>query len=190
MRGMTSPQIAAVTGETVRRALAIAIEFDSGTTRIVTAPYDIDIDGDTFVGGLAAEISSVEETADISAATMTGVLSGIPNDAIAIAMTEPFQGRPATVWLVPFDEDWAPIDPIVIFRGRVDQMEIEMGDTARVSVTLSNRLLDWDRARVKRYSHEEQLQRHSGDVGLQYAASMVNKEVIWPGRGWFRKHPG
>jgi len=181
-RGLTSGQIIAVTAENVRRVFALSMEFDGGTSRIVTAPHDIVIDGDTFTGGLLAEISGVEESAELSASTLTGVLSGIPTDAITIALSEPYQGRRATLWLVPMDDDWQPIDPIVVFQGRMDQMEIELGDTARVTLTMSNRLVDWERARVLRYSHEEQLQRHPGDVGLQYAAAMETKEVTWPNR--------
>jgi len=181
-RGLTSGQITAVTAENVRRVYALAMEFDSGTSRIVTAPHDIVIDGNTFTGGLLAEMSSAEESAELSASTLTGVLSGIPTDAIAIALDEPYQGRRATFWLVPMDDNWASTDPIVVFQGRMDQMEIELGDTARVTLTMSNRLVDWERPRIIRYSHEEQLQRHPGDVGLQYAAAMETKEVTWPNR--------
>lgn len=182
-RGITSEQIAAVTAENVRRVFALAMEFDSGTSRIVTAPHDILIDENTFTGGKLVEISPIEETVELSASTMTGTLSGIPTDAISIALTEAYQGRQATLWMVLMDQYWQQsIDPIVIFQGRMDQMEIELGDTARVTLTMSNRLVDWERPRVLRYSHEEQLQRHPGDVGLQYAAAMETKEVTWPNR--------
>lgn len=118
------------------------------------------------------------------------MLSGIPRDAIATALAESYQNRPATVWLVLFDDDWAPIDPVVIFRGRIDQMIIELGATARVTVTLSSRLLDWERPRLKRYSDEEQQRDHTGDVGLQYASAVETFDITWPNKEWFRNHPG
>lgn len=189
-RGLTTAQVNALTDEAVRRALAIALEFDGGTSRVTTAPHDITLDGETFVGGLLAEISAPEEVSELGATSMTAVLAGIPRDAIATALAESFQNRPATVWLVLFDANWAPIDPVVIFRGRIDQMVIELGQTAKVTVTLSSRLLDWERPRIKRYSDEEQQAEHAGDVGLQYASAVETFEITWPAKEWFRSHPG
>jgi len=182
MRGLTSGQIAAVTGEVVRRVFAIEMGFDSGTSRIVTAPYDIVIDGNTFIGGKAAALSGIEEVSEMQASTMTGELSGIPIDAISIALDEPFQGRPVTVWMVPLDADWAPIDPIVLFRGLIDQMEVEIGDTAKVVARFVNRLASWELPRIQRYSDEEQQQAYPGDFFFQHAAAIENREVTWPNR--------
>lgn len=182
MRGLTSEQITAVTGEAVRRVFAIEMGFDSGTSRIVTAPYDIVIDGNTFIGGKAAALSGIEEVSEMQASTMTGELSGIPVDAISIALDEPFQGRPVTVWMVPMDADWAPIDPVLLFRGLIDQMEVEIGDTAKVVCRFVNRLASWELPRIQRYSDEEQQQAHPGDFFFQHAAAMESREVTWPNR--------
>lgn len=199
MRGMTSAQIAALTAGVVNRVLAIEMEFDSGTSRIVTAPYDIEIEGNTFVGGLLASISNIEEVSEMQASTMTGELSGIPSDAIAVALSEEFQGRRVTVWFVPMDQDnsqiafdsdyvgdtqqaWDPIAPFILFRGLIDQMEIELGDTAKVVARFINRLASWEQPRIQRYSDEEQQQQYPGDLFFQYAAAMENKEVTWPNR--------
>lgn len=188
-RGLTTAQINALTAETVRRAFAVELEFDSGTSRIVTAPHDIVLDGNTFIGGTIAGISEIEESAELGASSISAVLAGIPRDAITLALNEPFQNRPATVWLVVFDDAWVPLDPIVLFRGRIDEMVIDLGATARVSVTLSNRLVDWERPNLRRYSDEEQQARHAGDFGFQYAAAMATKEITWPSKEWFRHHP-
>lgn len=182
MRGLTSEQITAVTAETVRRAFAIAMEFDSGTSRIVTAPYDIVLDGETFVGGKLAAISGIEEASELQASSMTGELSGIPTDIISVALDEPFQGRRVTVWFVPMDEDWAPIDPFILFRGLIDQMEVEIGETAKVVARFINRLATWEMPRIQRYSDEEHQQAHPGDLFFQHAAAMENREVTWPNR--------
>lgn len=188
-RGLTTAQLAAIADESVRRAFAVELEFDSGFSRVVTAPYDIEIDGDTYTGGLMAGVSDVEEASELGAVSMTVALAGIPRDAINIALDEPFQNRPATVWLVLFDTAWAPIDPILLFRGRIDQMAIDLGATAKVTLSLSSRLLDWERARGGRYSDEEQQAAYPNDFGLQAAAAMATKELTWPSRDWFRNHP-
>lgn len=190
-RGMTTAAINAVLAEAAYRTVAAELVFDSAPVRIVGAPYSITIDGHEFLGvGLLGKIGVAEEGADLQAYSMTLELSGIPRDAIAAALTEPYQGRPATVWDVPMDEDFQPVaDPVIIFRGRMDMMTVDIGAMANVSMTLLNRLADWDRPRMLRYSDVEQQRLHPGDLGLQYAAAMENKEIVWPARGWFQKHP-
>lgn len=190
-RGMTTAAIAAVMGEAAYRTVAAELVFDLAPVRITGAPYAISIAGNEFVGvGLLGKISTAEEAADLQSYRMTLQLSGIPRDAIALALTEPYQGRRATVWDVPMTAAFVPVaDPVIIFRGRMDVMQIEIGDTASVTLSLLNRLGDWDRARMLRYSDEEQQRVHPGDFGLQYAAAMENKEIIWPSRAWFKNHP-
>lgn len=191
-RGMTTDVINRVTSETPRRVLAIELDFDSGVSRITTAPFDVTFDGDTYVGvGIAGRVSAVEESGELAAYSLSMELSGIPRDAIALALTEPYQNRPATVWEVVLDDDDQPIDgPIIAFRGLMDIMTVDFGDTATVTLQCTNRLADWERPKITRYSDEDQQRLHPGDVGCQYAAAMENREVVWPAKAWFRNHAG
>ena len=190
-RGMTTAAINAVLSETAFRTVAAELVFDSAPVRITGAPYSIWIGSNEFVGlGLLGKIGAVEEGADLQSYRMTIQLSGIPRDSVALALTEPYQGRRATVWDVPMTADFVPVaDPVIIFRGRMDVMQVELGDTATVTLSLLNRLGDWERPRMARYSDEEQQRVHPGDLGFQYAAAMESKEIVWPSRGWFRKNP-
>jgi len=189
-RGLTSEQLAAVAEEVVRCAYLITLTLDSGTTRVTTAPADVTIDGNTWLGGKAVEVSGIDEASDTSAAQITAALSGIPTDMIMTVLSEPLQNRRAEVSLVLFDADWVPLDPIVLFRGRIDQSEITLGSTARVALTITNHLADWSRAKLRRFSDEEHQARHAGDLGFQTAAAMATREIVWPNKTWFRNHPG
>lgn len=190
-RGMTTAAILAVTAEAAFRTVAVELLFDGGPVRLTGSPLNVRIDDSDFLGvGAMGKISTAEEASDLQSYSMTLVLSGIPRDSIALALTEPYQGRSATVWDVPMTADFVPVlDPVIIFRGRMDQMQIDLGDSASVTVTLLNRLADWERARVLRYSDVEQQRAFAGDLGMQFAAAMETKEISWPAAGWFRKHP-
>lgn len=190
-RDMTTDAIAAVTGEVAYRTVAVELVFDSAPVRLTGSPHDITIDGHSFLGvGQLGSISIAEEASDLQSYSMSLALSGIPRDSVALAFVEPYQGRAATVWDVPMTAAFVPVaDPVIIFRGRMDQMQIALGEMGTVTITVLNRLADWERARILRYSDVEQQRAHAGDLGMQYAAAMETKEISWPAASWFRKNP-
>lgn len=192
MRNLTTAAITAVTAETVFRTVAVELDFDSGVVRVAGTPFPITIGGNVFTGaGSLGKLSTADEGSDLQSYSMTATLAGIPRDLVALTLTEPYQGRAATVWDVPLDPTTlAPIaDPIIIFRGLMDVMTVAHGATSAVSIAITNRLADWERARARLFSDEEQQRRYSGDLGLQYAALMENKEIVWPASKWFTDHP-
>jgi hypothetical protein len=190
-RNLTTAAATAVAAEVVPRALAVALDFTSGMLRLASTTTDLEIDGDTYLGvGALGSISPVEETADLASATLALQLSGIPPDTIAIALAEAYQNRAGTVFEVPLDPDTLlPIaDPIVLFRGRMDVMTVQRGETsAGIEVRLTNRLVDWERPRRILFSAEEQERSHPGDTSFAYAASMAEKDVVWPTGDYFKK---
>jgi hypothetical protein len=58
--------------------------------------------------------------------------------------------------------------PSIIFRGRMDQMDISIGSTAQVSVKLENRLTDWERPRIRRYMDADQRRRDPNDGSFRF----------------------
>ena len=73
-------------------------------------------------------------------------------------------------------------DPVEIFKGRVNQINIEAGETATISLTVESRLVDWERRRVRRYNNADQQVAFSGDKGFEFVPRMVEKELILGGR--------
>ena len=189
-RDIATAAAGAIIGEVVTRTVAVALEFDSATLRLCGAPFPLTIGGAEFLGvGALGSISPTEETADLQATTLTLTLSGIPRDIVATALDEPYQNRGATVWEVPLDPATmtALADPIIVFRGRIDTMTIGLdGQTGEVSITITNRMADWERPRQLLFSDEEQRRRFAGDRGFEYAASTETQEIVWPAAGWFR----
>jgi hypothetical protein len=191
-RGLSSAAIASVTSETPIRTVAIELDFPSGFVRINGSPADISLNGNIFlgVGGLGA-ITTVEESAELRAFDLSVQLSGVPRDSVAIALSQAYQGRRGSVWEVPLSPTtYQPVDaPILFFRGRMDQLDITVGDTATVSVRLQNRLADWDRPKLRRYTDEDQRRAHPGDLGLRFVAATVEKQLLWPAKGWWDNNP-
>lgn len=185
-RGLTAAAIAATSSEVPIRTLAIELDFPSGFVRINGSPADITVAGNLFlgVGGLGA-VTVLEESAELRSFDLSVQLSGIPRDSIALALIQAYQGRRGTLWEVPFDPaTYLPVaDPVIVFRGRMDQMDVRVGDTATVSVKLLNRLADWERPKIRRYTDQDQQRAHPGDKGLRFVAATTEKAIDWPHRG-------
>lgn len=188
-RGLTSAAQAAVAGETVARQVAVALDFPSGIARWNSSPADIVIDGQTFLGvGALGTISATEEGIELRSYGMTVGITGVPRDAIALALGQAYQGRPGTIWEVVLNSTtWQPVaSPIVIFRGRMDQMDIGLGTTAQVTVRLENRLTDWERPKIRRYTDADQRKRDPQDGAFRFLPATTEKEIIWPARSFWR----
>lgn len=187
-RTLTPAVTSAIAAEQVARTVAVELDFPSGAARWNASPASITIDGNTFLGvGALGSISVTEESAELRAYGLTLQLTGIPREAIALGLLRGFQNRAGTVWEVPLDPDTFAVltRPVVIFRGRMDTLDVQLGDTAVVTVALENRLADWDRPRIRRYTDEDQQQAFPGDTGFRFVPSTTEKEIVWPGREFF-----
>jgi hypothetical protein len=183
---MTSFARSVVQAEVVTRILAVELDFPSAFVRLNGSPVSVWIGGIEFLGvGQLGTVSAVEESVDLAAYGLTLQLSGIPRDAMVTSLAENYQGRAARVWEVPLDASWQVVpDPVLIFRGRMDQMNVRLGTEAAVEVKLENRLRDWERPRVRRYTSEDQKRLYPADLGFEFVAAAADKEIIWPSRSF------
>lgn len=186
-RNVTPEVVAAGAAEVVRFVDLALFEFDSGVVRITGAPYDMeyDLDGDgvaevwNSLFGLG-KISGVEEGTELQAYSITCSLSGIPKEAVALALAEHPQGRPAYIYRAFLDADNRIIDrPVLVFSGRMDTMPLKFGATAELNLSVSSRLADWDRVRGGRYTDAEQQARCPGDRFFQFTAQACDKALTW-----------
>lgn len=180
-RTLTTAVASALAADHVPGLQLIALDFASGVLRLNNSSVTVPWDGHDWLG--VGELGSIETVAEHSDLQMTGIamqLSGIPPDMISRVLGEHYQGRAVTVWFAPMNADYVVLaDPVVNFIGRMDACDITMGDTASVTLTAESRLTDWERPRVRRYTHEDQLAEYPGDKGLQYVPQMVEKTLIW-----------
>lgn len=180
-RSITPALEAATLAEIVRPIYAVELDFSSGVVRANSTPYTLTIGGQTSLGiGAFGGIAPVEENAELTAYQMALTLWGVPRDLVGLALAEHYQGRDAKIYFGALDANHAVIaSPIVIFRGRMDVMKIDLGETAVVSLTVENRAADWDRARIRRYTNEDQQSVFDGDKFFEYVPKMQDITLTW-----------
>jgi len=181
MRQMTQAVIDALRADNVPLLVLVELDFASGIIRACNAGYNFTWNGYTWTGlGNLGGISAVSEGEDLEMYGFTLTLSGIKPEWISIAMSAEYQQRAATIWMAPLDTNYSLLnDPVIIFRGRMDTMPIELDKQSTIQLTVESRLVDWERPRESRYNHADQTSRYPDDKGFEYVAQMAEKEIIW-----------
>jgi len=191
-------------GDVVRPIILVEMLFDSGAVRLWNGLTDLIYDGDTYTGaGTLLSISTVEDTADISARGITISLSGISASIMSLALDEKYQNRTANVYfgiigvpdllltqageyivdidLINYDVSSSDRNEYIpIFTGLMDQMTIaDAGETLNIGLTVESRMIDLERPRVWRYTSEDQKRVYPNDKGFDYVNDLQTKTILW-----------
>ena len=177
-RSLTTALSNALDDEVVYPFFAIDLYFQSETVYLWTGYGELVVGAKTYLGaGTLLNISSVEETTEIEAKGATITLSGIPSTILSLALDEPYQGRECRIY---FGVTSSPSDYVEIFSGELDQMNIvEEAESCTISVTAENVLIKLERPVVRRFTDQDQKSRYPSDRGLEYIASLQDKEIFW-----------
>ena len=181
-RTLSSGMQTVATAEVVRPIVLVQCDFDSGALNLWNGIGDLTVSGVTYVGGgTLLNISSMKESADLAANGMTVTLSGVMEPLISKARNEPYQGRELVIRLGAMDASNSVIStPVIIFSGFMDTMVIQDGaETATISVSVENRLIEFQRSRIRRYTAEDQKIDYPDDKGLEFVAEISEKEIVW-----------
>lgn len=180
-RSLTTAADNAINAETCSFCVFVELDFQSGFVRLCNANITLSWNSLSWVGvGDLGSIQAISEAPDLEAKGVALALSGIPSGLVSTALGEHYQGRSLKIWFAPLDANDQPIaDPVLVFSGRMDNMQIEIGETASIMVSAESRLADWDRARVRRFNHADQLTEYPGDMGFEFVEQMVEKEIVW-----------
>ena len=135
--------------------------------------------GNTYVGaGNLLDLSELRESSDIAAYGATLTLSGIPTDKISLALSEPYQGRKAVIRFGVISG--STIYSSVIFTGEMDQMNIALGpDTSTITLSVESRLVDLNRARIRRYTDADQKSRYPLDRAFEFVTEIQDEKLEW-----------
>jgi len=181
-RSLTSAMQSAVTADLVRPITLVQCAFDSGNLNLWNGIGNITVDSVDYVGaGTLLSISAISESAELTANGITVALSGVTEPLISKARDEDYQGRELKVLLGMINEDGTvSVDPVVVFSGFMDTMVLnDGGETATIQVTVENRLIEFERTRIRRYTAEDQKLDYPNDKGLEFVAEMAEKEIVW-----------
>jgi hypothetical protein len=182
---MTRTIDAAVTtasqAEIVRPVVMARLDFSGGVVLVNNSVINITFDSEVYLGvGGLGDISVVQEGVESRPYSISLALSGVPSENISIALGQDYQGRDAKLFLALLDVDHQLIaDPVLIFNGSIDTMDIAMAETATISMTIQSRMADWDKPRVRRYNNEDQIERFPGDKAFEFVPQMVEKSLVW-----------
>lgn len=165
----------------------VTMEFDGGTVYMTDAPHDIVWDGHTWLSlfGIASVSEIVETDSEVHGMQFT--ISGVPTSSVALALSEPIQGRPVTMMLATLNGTTLSVDESA-WAGTLDVMTIGLdGNSATISVTAEHPLARWDQPNLLRFSHEDQQRLHPGDLFFEYAERMADVTITWPAKEFFKK---
>ena len=182
-RNLTTAMATALTAQNVRPITMVELHFVSGIVYVWSGYGNFVWNGKTFTGtGTLGTINQLPETSDGSAAGVSFTLSGVPLSSISLAVSQQYQGGLAKIWLGCFDVNTSALvaDPYLFFAGTMDVMTIMDGtQSASITLTCENRLIELDRPRERRYADFDQRIDFPSDCGFQYVNSLQNLQIVW-----------
>lgn len=184
-RALAAAMLAQITAGSLRPILFYQGEFTTGTLRLWSGIGTISWNGQLWTGaGTLGTVSAIEETSDIRAVGFQVSLSSQAAAILSLSLAAVRQGYLGYVWLGALDVSGAVVaDPFLAFSGRLDVPEIiDEGERATITISYESRLIDLDKTRERRYTHEDQQIDYPGDLGFEYVASLQDAQITW-GRG-------
>lgn len=181
-RSLSASVVSELQAATVRPILLFKGEFSTGTLLAWTGIGDLAWNSLTWTGvGALAGVSVIEESQEVAAKSVSVSLDGIAASNVSLALSAARQGKPCEIWIGFLNSSGAVIaDPYLAFRGRLDVPVIEdAGETATITITYESRLIDLERPRQRRYTHEDLQLDYAGDLGLEYVALLADQPITW-----------
>lgn len=166
----------------VRPFIAGEFDYPDGMVYVTSLPFNITVDEHVYMGvHVMGGISEVKEGGELKSYGIKAELTGVPSSFAIYLINQKIQGRSAVIKLGLVDEKDQIIGNLVtIFAGRMDTQDCSIGATmTSVQVAIESILIDWERARVRRYTDVDQRARFPDDLGLQFVGAVANMELKW-----------
>lgn len=188
MRSLTPAAQALLASGTVAVSVLVHMDLAGGHVRMNTSAWTLTWGGHDWQGlGTLMRIDTIDD-APGEVRGLRFELSGVPASMLAVALAEPVQGRPVSLWTALVSTaTYAVEDASLDWRGRLDVMTItERAGTAVVNVTAEHAGIDLLRPVVSLYTDREQQRLFPSDRGFEYVIDQSERPIIWPSREWFR----
>ncbi|OSQ30829.1 hypothetical protein THS27_26450, partial [Thalassospira sp. MCCC 1A01428] len=70
--------------------------------------------------------------------------------------------------------------PLQVFSGKTDVPVVtDDANSCVIGLTAENALVDLERARVRRYTDQDQRAEYSGDLGFEFVPRLQEMEISW-----------
>jgi hypothetical protein len=189
-RTIAAATIAALSSQHIRWLIFAKVEFDFATLAFNSSLESKVFDGDTYLGaGSLGNVSQAVESSGLDPAEYKITFSGVNDTVLSAAATEDYLNKRAIVHVAVLDEFDAIIgEPFIWFEGLTDSVDVKYGKQSTIVVNIRDRLTDWSRRRISRYTDGEQQSLHTGDKGLEFVTEVASRDIVWPAREWFRNN--
>ena len=183
----TSGQAACASGKV---PMSLLVEMDlTSPLNLCTSNLNLVLGGTTYYGLKGLGRINAAQTTPAEIKQLTFELSGVPSDLVALALSEPVQGKAVRLKLAIFDPaSYTVLDTVLIWAGELDVMSLQDSATGgTISVSAEHVGIDLNRPASSFYTDAEQQALHSGDLFLQYTSQQADQQIVWPAAGYFRK---
>lgn len=176
-RTIPAALLTAITQRECQPYFAFEALLDGGAIRLWTGHGTRSIGGNDYTGGGAlVGMGEIGEVIDLTAESVTVTLSGLASGTLSAALSAPYQGRVANIYL----GERSTSEVLLAFSGYLDTMTPEDdGTTASITVTIESKLVDLQRARIRRLTKESQQALYPGDTFFDWTADLADKQVPW-----------
>lgn len=190
MRTLNAPALALLAriqqGEQIPLVQLVQMDL-SATVRLTTAGHVVQWGGQDWLPAGLGSIEPIEDAAG-EVQALQFVLPGVTSEQIAIALTEPVEGKAVRVYDALIDPATGVVaDAVLAWSGTLNVPGIEDGPTAAVVVTAEHRGLHALRAKPSRYTNDEQQRLHPGDTSLDIDPLTDAAPIAWPAASYFRQ---
>ena len=148
--------------------------------RLWTGVGTLNFNGYDWTGaGTLLSVSAIEETTETAAKGADITVTNLPSEILALALKAPYQGRTGKIYFGVSEASMTEI-----FSGYMDQMNIvDAPDGGSIQVSLENKLIDLERARIARYTGQFQKSRNitgaSADIGFDFVEDLQDQKLSW-----------
>lgn len=157
-------------------------EFDSGDLNFWTGNREITFNSESYLGsGDLIAIEKIEETDQLIANKVSIKVNGIPSSLVSLALSEPYQGRPVTIWDGALSSDGSTIaGSVQIFKGFMDVMTItDTGEISVINIDAESELITLRNSKERKYTPEDQKAFFPNDKGLDFVPLIQDKELTF-----------
>ncbi|MGL4576780.1 MAG: hypothetical protein ACRCV9_18475 [Burkholderiaceae bacterium] len=194
MRQLTPQAIAALSAGAAKSVMFVEMQT-SPPIYLNSSPIDIDWNAITWKGaGALGTIEPVTDRAgDYQALRFT--LSGVSQDALALALSEQVRGKACYVYFVVLDADTeAVLDVDLVWSGALDRMPGQQSPTRQgrpgsivIGVEAIHAGEQMQRARPLRFTAEDIQKTSPGDTSGRFILSQAQEQIAWPAASFFKK---
>jgi hypothetical protein len=188
MRTVSTAAAAVLAGSVV--PVAYLVEMDlTAPLNLNSSGLDLVVNGVTYdgLGGLGQIDAITEQGANMPQIRLT--LAGVQSTDIALALSEPVQGKAVRIKQAVFDPSTgAVLDVTMRYAGYLDVMTISDGvPTATIAVSSESALLDLLRPSGIYFNDSDQQALSPGDLAFQYVNDQSDEKIVWPAWSFWKK---